>query len=401
MIRTKKDDLEIIKDIIRGCNYTKEGIDIYSIKTTRFFELLDSKIYKLIVDWNCIYETFFHEMPKTSQFKNLPSGQVESIAKKINKKLKSLPENINFLIPLPSLSIKKSEIKINTNVSIIVLDSKMLKLYQFDCQNYSPYSNFINHFQSLSMNMKEGDTFLLISTKGFAGRLLGFSTHGFDPVYLFKIYVSLHLIYGNLLLKNTSDNLQRLNLFVYSDGNKLLCSPRTDGLQLINRLNFNKADNGFELINSVFSHLVNRRLYKTIKTLGIQIQNSLFWFFESQNTANHNLKTIFYVSAIDSFFKQGETKEDKISKIIAEITETVQQEKIINENLIDLYVTRNKIIHGERQLFDYLVESREIRNKDRARNDVVITKFYYDFIAKKIQKFEKSYNVLANNSRKR
>jgi len=47
------DNLEILKDIISNCNYKDGSIDVHSIKTIRFFELLNSQKYKSIVDWNC------------------------------------------------------------------------------------------------------------------------------------------------------------------------------------------------------------------------------------------------------------------------------------------------------------------------------------------------------------
>jgi hypothetical protein len=387
--------IEIIKDVVSNCIYKDGVIDVYSIKTTRFFDLLELKIFKPIVDWNCIYEVFFDEMPKNSQTKYLAKNQVGPVAKKIDEKLMSLPWKIVILMPLPPYDIGQSKIKITNNINAIKIDKDTLKLYQNDCDNYSPYSNFLNYFQSPSKNLKEGDAFLQISTRGFAGRLFGFITHSIDPVYLFKIYIALHLVYGNINTKSTSESARKLNILVYSDNNALLCSPRPEELDFVNNLVFNKTDNSFELINSVFRHLTNRRLYKTVKKLGVQIQNSLFWFFESQKTNNHNLKTIFYVSSIDSFFKQDDTKELKISKIIAEISNTVQHEIFVADNLSDLYNARNKIVHGERQLFDYLVEARTTRNKDKARNEVAVTRIYYDFIAKNILKFEKSYDISA------
>lgn len=369
------------------------SIDIFLVT-----DLLKNNPYKKIVDWKCVMYTILDVLSDEDK-SIIVSNKIKNehqtrLAEVIDNKLKELPTTYQFLISIPSID-KVFQSVINKNIKLLVLEDKSISKYTIQSSHEKGTLSELAERMKIYHGMlppefQIGDSFIVITAKGYVTKVGDFIVHGYDPLYVFKTFIALHTVYGNFdtINKGLSDTRRLSGFYIYSKDNRFIKTINQESdLKITQKIEYNSNNtDSFNLINGVFSHLFKEAPRNVLK-LQTQIKNSLFWFFEALNTDNHNLKTVFYSSAFDAFFDQKDNRQNKIEKIVIEISETVGQEELARRHLEDHYQFRNSIIHGERQIYTNLFDDKTTRENNIARNDIAIYTYYTKYIGAKIEKY--------------
>lgn len=406
-MQTISNEITLIQQLLEGARYQDGHVEASYIDTFKVNDLINLGQYNEIVDLRCVMyvlaEIIDKEL-KERDLQTLPKKFHKSIANQVHSRLKSYPERYQFLIPLPDLhgvELEAADAKHNKFFSIKRLDEDALNHF-----NDSRYVQNPKSLSDISANLKNfggvfppyfeiDDCFLILNTTGYVNKYGDFSVYGYDPLYIIKIFVALHIIYGSFIESGNAINESDKKFpgfYIYTSNYKFVKSvAQINEMNLLRNMAFNGNNSkSFTLINQLLLQILMEHKENNIKKLQSQISNSLYWFYEALNTGNHSLKTVFYVTAFDAFFTQEDKSVTKIERIVQEVSETLAQEDLAREHLNAQYKARNQIIHGERRVFMNSHDTRSDRMADFARNEISMKVFYVRYLESKLTKFSKS-----------
>lgn len=408
-MKATSDPISLIRQLIEKAKYKDGHIEASYIDTFQVNDLIKAGKYNEIVDLRCVMYVLAEIVDRELQEHNLQSLSPKyhkSVAEEVHCRLKSYPQRYQFLVPIPDLQgvdLPSIDPKNNHFFSIKCFDEDDLNNFNDSRYVENPKtlselsSNLKNFGGVLPPHFKKNDCFLMLNATGYVNKYGDFSVYGYDPLYVIKIFVSLHIIYGSFLdsgnAVNESDK-KFPGFYIFSSNHEFIKSvAQINEMNLLRNIAFDyQKSKVFPLINQLFFQLLVEHNENNIKKLQSQVSNSLYWFYEAINTNSHSLKTVFYVTAFDAFFTQEDKSVTKIERIVQEVSETVAQEDLAREHLNAQYKARNQIIHGERRIFMNSHDSRSDRMADFARNEISMKIFYARYLESKLSKLSKSIN---------
>ena len=83
------------------------------------------------------------------------------------------------------------------------------------------------------------------------------------------------------------------------------------------------------------------------------IKNGAYWFYESLKTQQDHVRVIYMTTSFDSLLAakgNEDTKEFKAELISVSVSKDSLEASIIRKTIIELYVLRNEIVHGSREI---------------------------------------------------
>lgn len=298
--------------------------------------------------------------------KNLTDIDTTALALDIHKCIISLPREYVFVFPLPKFVIPnnpKYKENLCHNVRLESVTEDFINKYKLQKPKLTTIQDYVNNLSLLNRNQYNvGESILNVKLSGYVTRFGEMVKNDLDPLYIFKIVFSIFEM--NEMFK--LDYSQSLNNSTYKydvfdiDSSELIkaMSEPNETFKLIQSHQFLDLTNTQNL--QKFNNIITDIKYlltkndtpdlKEYQKLKVALMNALYWYFELIKTDNIHLKTIFLVTAIDSFFKQNDPKEIKIDYISSIIGRSLQTQKIIKRILEGVFKERNEIIHGEKQI---------------------------------------------------
>lgn len=396
-----------ISEIFSNAKIEEGYLDPYTIRSVPIIDIVSGDFYNKVVDWSCIFQTIFSKFNDYKDGKQLGEQlspeQVSQLVEITHDYLKSLPIEHHFLLPLPRDFPYEKPIDITKSISILRLTKPQMDEYTeanpvASEKGLASILSMIRE-QGISQNLpNETEVYLKIICSGYVGN--GEMTlYGLDPIHIYKVFFALNSALGNLKHDRSPknpyvDQFAQYAFRAYSKDCKFVSgiTRPNDEAKLINGHVFGRKAKDKEMIQAIelMSLLMTDKPKKGSAALQNQVVNSLFWYFEMKKTANPNLQTVFFTSVFDSFFNEKDKSIDKARIISIECSDTAQRQVIAYEGIMELYSSRNKIIHGERSLLDYHIAAKKVNENERARVEVAITLFYNRFLTAKLNRFAKS-----------
>ena len=384
-----------------------------SVNSVHILEILELREYEEVVDWHCIFHTIFATYNSFVKDNGKPDKldkiAVEQLADNADKYLNSLPLNYHFLMPLPSGLELSKPILIHKNITIGRLSQRQVDKYtkanpDSDINSSSSLSELMTGGISLPSGCKRPhihDTYLNIKCTGYVAHG-SLTVYEQDPMYVYKILFSLYLVFGYLkpdygaaISSSYESEFSAFEFKAFNDNYgyvTTVCRP-DDESRLINTHKFIDRDTSFEEFANCLKSLIARQKDSSNERLRNQVVNSLFWYFECRKTENPNMQTVLFTSVLDSYFDQSDSKENKAKIIALECSETTQQQKMVYEEIVELYSSRNEIIHGNRSLLEYQIGEKKNNEKARARMDISMPIYFSKLIESKLCRYVKSVSA--------
>ena len=408
MMKTKKStSKELLLQIYKQVNLKDGRVNYSGLNWTPdvLFNIVDSGSYKPVVDWECILNTIFNNLSSTRENKSsmkLSDKKCKELVEETDKFLKSLPLKYHLLLPLPrNFQVSPGNKNLNEHITFLSIGESELEKYKTsnpEPDNTVDTLNWISDGNRLHILPKKGTPYMKVSCTGYIAQET-LVTHELDPIYLYKIFISLCLTRGLLIHNPPASDYNSIatspfTFSAYQDDNTFVTaiSRPVDEERLLRNHAFNKSYGGkLNECTQLFKKLITK-FNKETESIRNKIINSLYWYYEVSKADNPNIKTTYYTSSFDPFFQQNDTKESKARLVAAECAETAQQEKVIHENLVELYKKRNDVVHGATPLFDYKLGSKSKNRTQISQLEALVSPNYKKYITKQLLKFDASSN---------
>lgn len=393
----------------------KDGfLDVYSVKSANIFDILKLKEYGEVADWACIFHTIFDvydsEARDNRKTITLDQPTVDKLTDKADSYLKSLPLKYHLLLPLPKGLTLSKPIKVNNDISVEKISAPEFDKYVKANPDPNKGKTSLSGLAALleggvfgDISFKrpsEEDIYLKVKCTGYIANGNS-SVYELDPMYAYKILFSLAFVLGDLKYDSKvtnpyADEFSKFAFKSFKDDYEFVTaiSRPIDEAKLINRHKFECEEKNFSILMKFYGKLISKQSDEENEKLRNQIINSLFWYFEVKKTENPNMQTVLFTSVFDSFFEQNDKSYVKARLIALESSDTASQQKLVNSEIIDLYNSRNEIIHGERPLLEYQIHGKKSDEKEKARVQVAMTNFYNRFLRSKLNRYAKSVKLI-------
>lgn len=404
--------LRLLKEIFCRIGLAYDNLPDYkSVHYGSAVALIRNGKYHNLVDLSCIYDTIIavcgQATPKLERNMPIPEKQVKTLAEEANTYLDGIPYRYQIYMPLPTEDSTVLAQKINKQLSLVTVGKSLAEKYKNaniipePADELDPRTSSLRILLGDLMKTRipvpiEGRSYITIAVTGYAqsGTLTVFED---DPMYLYKVFFALAYSMNNLKKKNVSASQvygapDLFSFYAYKDDYEYATTLNrpADEAKILNAYELSASIPDIDNLLKIFKSLVIKQTEPPVERLRAQIINSLFWYFETLKTENHNLKTVFFTSVLDSFFATGQSKELKAATIARETTDSVQAEELITSEVKALYDDRNHIIHSEIALIDYEANDKRRIAASRARVEVTIKQAYNKFLTAQINRYIKS-----------
>lgn len=398
---SKKNPEKLLREFVNDA-VLKEGlVDTDTLDFDKYREILSSNLYDDGIDWDLFWNIVFNRLLKYHDWENpdkeLTEEQKNEFVSSVHKFLNSVPYKYHFYFKLPDKYPLNPE-KLNKDISIIKCDQAFVDSQE----QVNPISDFDktvhgNKQESNHRLLTPNQFYLLINDSGLVvtGKN-AFLESSYSPDRIFGIFLSVHLITGNL----SADKLARDNQTakVYDDSGKYranFVSPIK--ASRAEHLEFYKKEDTTKIANTIFLKLITHQKSKNLEKARIQICNSLYWYIEFLNSEETSLQLVFLVSALDSLFPPRQHSIFKTKQItptvlekapvIAEVASSNQDELHRFLEIVEkLFEERNKVIHGKIEIHGYRKSAKKQNN-----NSVELVGqarlIYEKYLKKRIGKF--------------
>lgn len=404
---------ELLREMYTAAKIKNGFLDVDSIKSVNIFDILKLEEYGEVADWSCIFHTIFDiydiEARHKRETTKLDQPTIDMLANRADAYLKSLPLKYHLLLPLPKGLDVSSTIKVNKDISVEKINPSEFEKYEKANPDPNKGKTGLSDLAALleggvfgDISFKrpsEDDVYLKVKCTGYIAN--GNSTvYELDPMYSYKILFSLAYVLGDLKYDNVtnpySDEFSKFAFKSFKDDYEFVTAIARpiDEAKLINRHKFECEEENFAILMKFYGKLISKQSDTENEKLRNQIINSLFWYFEVKKTDNPNMQTVLFTSVFDSFFEQTDKGFVKAKLIALESSDTASQQKLVNAEILDLYNSRNEIIHGERPLLEYQIHGKKSDEKERARVQVSMTTFYSKFLRSKLSRYAKSVGLI-------
>ncbi|PIR43033.1 hypothetical protein COV24_04895 [candidate division WWE3 bacterium CG10_big_fil_rev_8_21_14_0_10_32_10] len=303
---------------------------------------------------------------------------ITAISKESDKVLSAIPQEYHFLLKLPKCENHIKNIKFSHNIEILSADDELIKYYYGEQNTEKDLRSFLFDLTSGRKKMEKGELILRVSGKGYVSHYSTIKLNIIDPLYVWKVIVG---VYAGLDIIKRQDKAEYFRLmpeFTYdvnlATGEHIRSlSESTEDNQYISRMEFNpqvfelseidkllkNTSTAFDYANEVLTNLFSEIRFakgKTDENVVKQqrmIKNGAYWFYETLKTQQDHVRAIYATTSIDSLLGvkgNDDTKESKSKLVSISVSKDSLEGDGIRKAIIELYVLRNEIVHGSREI---------------------------------------------------
>lgn len=321
-----------------------------------------------------------HDDPKTKgivKFANFPNIDIDSITKSVYDYISKLPEGYYFILKSPKTQVNFPKVAFAHGVELLVLDDDKITKLAGEKYIERGLSRLLADFRRDRQLLKSGDVVLVIKGRGYVGKY-GVIKLNIDPLYTFKVILGIYIALGIIQRSKDSNYLKPVSEYYYDvyDTHKeqvRTLSESTEDAQYLSRMEFGqnkfelsdldklmkKTTSEFEDANQIIKNLFKQVRFakgntdKNVIRRQRMIKNGAYWYYECLKTVQDHIRAIYLTTAFDSLLElrgSDDTKENKAEVISNCIAKNILEADGIKHAIKNLYILRNEIVHGEKEI---------------------------------------------------
>ena len=261
---------------------------------------------------------------------------------------------------------------------MLVLNENKIKELAGEEYKERGLSRILADFRSGRQLLKAGDVALIVKGKGYVGKYGVIKLNIVDPLYTFKVVLGVYISLGIIQRSKDKNYLKPVSEFYYDvydtyQEQVRTLTESTEDAQYLSRMEFvknkfelsdldklmKKTTSEFEDANRIIKNLFKQVRFtkgntdKNIIRRQRMIKNGAYWYYECLKTIQDHIRAIYLTTAFDSLLElrgADDTKENKAELIANCIAENVLEADGIKHAIKNLYILRNEIVHGEKEV---------------------------------------------------